>query len=61
MGDRVWLVVVLCLLSVIVGLVAGILQRIAGNRVPAAIQGGAVAFGASMTLGILISTSLGLL
>ncbi|GLW08725.1 hypothetical protein Misp01_38550 [Microtetraspora sp. NBRC 13810] len=61
MNDKIWVVIVIGPLSIIVGLVGGILRSIGGNRVPAAIQGGAVAFGATMTLGLLVASSLGVL
>jgi hypothetical protein len=49
------------LIGVVVGLVAGILARVAGRPVAAALRDGGVAFGGTVTLGIVIMTALGLL
>ncbi|MEV4177699.1 hypothetical protein [Nonomuraea sp. NPDC049709] len=51
--------IVIGLFSIIVALAAGILRSIGGDRVPAAIQGGAVAFAATMTLGLVVANALG--
>jgi hypothetical protein len=59
MQNRVLLLSVLVLTSLIVALVAGILRAVNGGRVSQDIQSGAVAFGAAMTLGLLIMTWLG--
>jgi hypothetical protein len=59
MQHRLLLLSVLVLTSLIAALVAGILRAASGGRVPQDIQSGAVAFVASMTLGVLIMTWLG--
>ncbi|MER6007429.1 hypothetical protein ABT120_53435 [Nonomuraea angiospora] len=59
MDDKVWVVIVIGLFSIIVALAAGILRSIGGDRVPAVIQGGAVAFVTTMTLGLIVANALG--
>jgi hypothetical protein len=59
MQQRLLLLSVLVLTSLIVALGAGILRATSSSRVPDAIQSGAVAFTASLTLGLLIVTWLG--
>ena len=59
MQHRLLLLSVLVLTSLVVALVAGILRAASSGRVPQAIQSGAVVFGASLTLGLLIMTWLG--
>ncbi|MFI6910157.1 hypothetical protein ACIBKY_53530 [Nonomuraea sp. NPDC050394] len=60
MDDKVWVVIVIGLFSIIVALAAAILRSIGGDRVPVAIQGGAVAFVATMTLGLVVANALGI-
>jgi hypothetical protein len=48
------------LVGVIGGLAAGILARVAGKSVPAAIRDGGIAFGGTVTLMLVILTTLGL-
>ena len=59
MQHRLLLLSLVALTSLIVALLAGILRAANGGRVSQDIQSGAVAFGASMTLGLLIMTWLG--
>lgn len=59
MQNRVLLLSVLVLASLVVALSAGILRAVSGGRISQEIQSGAVAFVASMTLGLLIVTWLG--
>ncbi|TJZ57032.1 hypothetical protein FCH28_06045 [Streptomyces piniterrae] len=58
-GVRLLLVLAAALVAVIVGMVAGLLARWDGARVPACIMRGSAAFGVSMTLFVLVLTSLG--
>lgn len=59
MQHRLLLLSVLVLASLIVALVAGILRAANGGQISQGVQSGAIAFAASMTLGILIMTWLG--
>jgi dolichyl-phosphate-mannose--protein O-mannosyl transferase len=56
---KLLLLSVLILGSLIVALVAGILRVVGGGRITGAVQGGAVAFAATMTLGLLVVKWLG--
>ncbi|MFJ8384762.1 hypothetical protein ACIQ9Q_09660 [Streptomyces sp. NPDC094438] len=56
---KLLLVLAAALVSVIVGMLAGILARLDGNQMPARITRGTVAFGGSLTLLLLVLSSLG--
>ncbi|MEV8419623.1 hypothetical protein [Streptomyces niveus] len=53
---RVLVLLVMVLASLVVALLTGILQVKGGVAVPAAAQGGAIAFGGSMTLALVVAT-----
>ncbi|MEU9617788.1 MULTISPECIES: hypothetical protein [unclassified Streptomyces] len=61
MQYKMLVLTVLVLASVIVGLLAGILQFAGGGRIVGAVQGGAMAFGVSLTLGLGVVSSMRLL
>lgn len=56
MQNRLLLLIVLVLASTVVALVAGILRAVSGGRISQEIRDGAIAFVASMTLGLGIVT-----
>ncbi|MFJ4474816.1 hypothetical protein [Streptomyces xanthochromogenes] len=58
---KLLLVLAAALVSVIVGMLAGLLARLDGSQLPARITRGAVAFGGSLTLLLLVLSSLGAL
>lgn len=57
-ANRLLLVVIAILLGIIVALLAGILTVAGGSHLPAAIVSGAVAFGGTVSLVLLILKSL---
>ncbi|MEE4597945.1 hypothetical protein V2J94_39790 [Streptomyces sp. DSM 41524] len=60
-GVKLLLLLAAALLSIIVGIVAGILARLNDARLPDCIARGGMAFGAAMTLLVLVLSSLGAL
>ncbi|WP_438290170.1 hypothetical protein [Streptomyces sp. HUAS TT7] len=58
---KLLLVLAAALVSIIMGMLAGMLARFDGSQLPARIARGTVAFGGSLTLLLLVLTSLGAL
>ncbi|MFE9570383.1 hypothetical protein ACFYMW_18015 [Streptomyces sp. NPDC006692] len=58
---KLLLVLAASLVSVIVGMLAGMLARLDGSQLTASITRGIMAFGGSLTLLLLVLTSLGVL